>query len=102
MITKKIFVEILEILESDYLIDNFQIYKNENIIKVEADRENAIYCFNENDNLINPQIFKIQKEIEKLEKQKKDLENKLNLLTNKFNSDIINIEVKERENKNNE
>lgn len=81
MITKKIFVEILEMLESDYLIDNFQIYKNENVIKVESDRENEIYRFDENDNLINPQIFKIQKEIEKLEKQKKELENKLKLLT---------------------
>ena len=92
MITKQIFVEILEMLESDYLIDNFQIYKNENIIKVESNGEEAIYHFDKNDKLINPQIFEIQKNIEKLEKQKKDLENKLNLLTNKLDSDIIIIE----------
>lgn len=84
MITKKIFIEILEMLENDYLIDNFQIYKNENVIKVESDRENEIYHFDENDNLINSQIFKIQKEIEKLEKQKKDLENKLNLILQQY------------------
>lgn len=81
-------------LESDYLIDNFQIYKNENVIKVESDRENEIYRFDENDNLINPQIFKIQKEIEKLEKQKKELENKLKLLTTQFEYDIIIIEMR--------
>lgn len=92
MITKKIFVEILEMLEHDYLIDDFQFYKNENVIKVCSSRENAIYHFDENDNLINPQIFEIQKNIEKLEKQKKDLENKLNLLTSNLNSDIIIIE----------
>ncbi len=92
MITKKIFVEILNMLDNDYLIDNFQIYENENVIKVHSNREDAIYHFDENDNLINPQIFEIQKSIEKLEKQKKDLENKLNLLTNKLDSDIIIIE----------
>lgn len=92
MITKKMFVEILDILENDYLIDDFQFYKNENVIKVCSSGEEAIYHFDKNDNLINPQIFEIQKNIEKLEKQKKDLENKLNLLTNKLDSDIIIIE----------
>ena len=87
MITKKMFVEILDMLESDCLIDDFQFYKNENIIKVYSDRDDiVIYHFDENDNLINPQIFKIQKEIEKLEIQKKDLESKLNLLTYKLNT----------------
>ena len=92
MITKKMFVEILYMLEHDCLIDDFQFYKNENVIKVASSSENAFYHFDENDNLINPQIFEIQKNIEKLEKQKKDLENKLNLLTNNLNSDIIIIE----------
>lgn len=92
MITKKIFVEILEILENDGCIDSFQFYKNENIIKVCSSRDDAIYHFDKNDNLINPQIFEIQKSIEKLEKQKKDLENKLNLLTKITESDIIIIE----------
>lgn len=93
MITKKIFVEILEILENDCLIDDFQFYKNENIIKVYSDRDDiVIYHFDENNNLINPQIFKIQKEIEKLEKQKKDLESKLSLLTYKLDNNINTIE----------
>ena len=92
MITKKMFVEILDILENDGCIDDFQFYKNENVIKVCSSGEEAIYHFDKNDNLINPQIFEIQKNIEKLEKQKKDLENKLNLLTNKLDSDIIIIE----------
>ena len=93
MITKKTFVEILDMLENDCLIDDFQFYKNENIIKVYSDRDDiVIYHFDENDNLINPQIFKIQKEIEKLEKQKKDLESKLSLLTYKLDSNINTIE----------
>lgn len=92
MITKKIFVEILEMLEHDYLIDDFQFYKNENVIKVCSSGEEAIYHFDKNDKLINPQIFEIQKEIEKLEKQKKDLESKLSLLTYKLNSNINTIE----------
>lgn len=92
MITKKLFVEILGMLENDGCINNFQFYNIGNVIKVCSNRNEAIYHFDKNDNLINPQIFEIQKEIKKLEKQKKDLENKLNLLTNKSNSDIIIIE----------
>ena len=82
-INKNTFVEILEILENDGCIDNFQFYKNENVIKVCTDRDDAIYHFDNNNNLINPQIFVIQKKIEKLEKEKNILENQLKLLTNK-------------------
>lgn len=81
-INKNIFIEILEILEKDECIDSFQFYKNENIIKVCSDREDAIYHFDNNNNLINPQIYILQKKIKKLEKEKNNLENQLNLLTN--------------------
>lgn len=81
-IKKSIFVEILEILENDGCIDNFQFYENENVIKVYTDRDDAIYHFDKNNNLINPKIFAIQKKIEKLEKEKNNLENQLKALTN--------------------
>lgn len=81
-ITKTMFVEVLEYLENDGCIDSFQFYKNENVIKVYSSRDDAIYHFDNNNNLINPKIFKIQHQIDKLEKQKNDLENQLKLLTN--------------------
>lgn len=65
-INKNTFVEILEILENDGCIDSFQFYKNENVIKVCTDRDDAIYHFDNNNNLINPQ----------------NLENQLKVLTN--------------------
>ena len=82
-INKDIFIEILDILENDGCIDSFQFYKNENIIKVYSNKDDAIYHFDENNNLINPQIFEIQKKIEKLEKEKNKLENELKILKNK-------------------
>ena len=81
-ISKDTFVEILGILENDGCIDSFQFYKNENVIKVYSSRDDAIYHFDNNNNLINPQIFVIQRKIEKLEKEKNNLENQLKLLTN--------------------
>lgn len=80
-ISKNTFVEILEILENDGCIDSFSFYNNENVIKVCTDRDDAIYHFDNNNNLINPQIFVIQRKIEKLEKEKNNLENQLKLLT---------------------
>jgi uncharacterized protein (UPF0335 family) len=52
------------------------------VIKVYSSRDDIIYHFDNNNNLINPQIFELQKKIEKLEKEKNNLENKLKLLTN--------------------
>lgn len=80
-ISKNTFVEILEMLENDGCIDSFQFYKNENVIKVYSSRDDAIYHFDDNNNLINPQIFAIQRKIEKLEEEKNNLENQLKLLT---------------------
>lgn len=82
-INKNTFIEVLEILENDGCIDNFQFYINENVIKVCTDRDDVVYHFDNNNNLINPQIFVIQKKIEKLEKEKNNLENQLKALTNK-------------------
>lgn len=82
-IDKNTFIEVLEILENDGCIDFFQFHINENVVKVCTDRDDVIYHFDNNDNLINPKIFAIQKKIEKLEKEKKDLENQLKALTNK-------------------
>lgn len=81
-ISKDTFVEILGMLENDGCIDSFQFYKIGNVIKVYSSRNNAIYHFDNNNNLINPQIFELQRKIEKLEKEKNNLENKLKLLTN--------------------
>lgn len=81
-ISKDTFVEILGMLENDGCIDSFQFYKIGNVIKVYSSRNDAIYHFDNNNNLINPQIFELQRKIEKLEKEKNNLENKLKLLTN--------------------
>ena len=80
-ISKDTFVEILGMLENDGCIDSFQFYKNENVIKVYSSRDDAIYHFDDSNNLINPQIFAIQKKIEKLEKEKNNLKNQLKVLT---------------------
>lgn len=80
-IDKNTFIEILEILENDGCISSFHFFKNENEIKVYS-RDDAVYHFDVNNNLINPQIFIIQKKIERLEKEKNNLENQLKLLTN--------------------
>ena len=87
-ITKQVFCEILGILEEDNIIDNYTFMKNENKLYVYSNfdgcgNEEAIYSFNEKNELIDPRIKKLQKQLEELEKQKKDLENKINLLTNK-------------------
>lgn len=80
-ISKNTFIKILEILERDGCISSFHFFTIENEIKVYS-RNDAVYSFDDNDNLINSQIFTLQKKIKKLEKEKKDLENQLNLLTN--------------------
>lgn len=81
---KKTFVEVLEYLETDGIIEDFEFYKKNNSIGVWSlgGEEKAIYVFNENENLINPKIQKLQSQIDKLEKQKKELENQIKLLTN--------------------
>lgn len=80
---KKTFVEVLEYLETDSIIEDFEFYKKENSIGVWSREgiEKAIYIFDENENLINPKIQKLQKQIDKLEQQKKELENQIKLLT---------------------
>ncbi len=81
-ITKQEFAYILGIFENDDLIDNFQWYKNENVVKVYSERNDVIYHFNENDILINPEIYEVQHQIEDLqEKLKKLQEIEKNLLT---------------------
>ena len=80
---KKTFVEVLEYLETDGIIEDFEFYKRNNSIGVWSLRgeEKAIYVFNENEKLINPKIQKLQNQIDKLERQKKELENQIKLLT---------------------
>lgn len=81
-ITKQEFAYILGIFENDDLIDNFQWYKNENVVKVYSERNDVIYHFDDNDILINPEIYEIQHQIEDLqEKLKKLQEIEKNLLT---------------------
>lgn len=61
-INKNTFIEVLKILESDECIDSFDFYKNENTIKVCTDRDDVIYHFDNNNNLINPHTKNVRKE----------------------------------------
>lgn len=81
---KKTFVEVLEYLETDSIIEGFEFFKKNNSIGVWSSdgEEKAVYVFDKNENLINPKIQKLQNQIDKLEKQKKELENQIKLLTN--------------------
>lgn len=81
---KKTFVEVLEYLENDDIIEDFEFIKANNSIAVWSlgGEEKAVYSFNKKDELIDPRITKLQKQLDELEKQKKDLENKIKLLTN--------------------
>ena len=80
---KKTFVEVLEYLENDDIIEGFEFIKTNNSINVWSlgGEEKAVYAFNKKDELIDPRITKLQKQLDELEKQKKDLENKIKLLT---------------------
>ena len=81
---KKTFVEVLEYLENDGIIEDFEFFKKNNSIAVWSldGEEKSVYVFDENENLINPKIQKLQNQIDRLEKQKKELENQIKLLTN--------------------
>lgn len=81
---KKTFVEVLEYLETDGIIEDFEFFKKNNSIAVWSldGEEKAVYVFDESENLINPKIQKLQNQIDRLEKQKKELENQIKLLTN--------------------
>ena len=81
---KKTFVEVLEYLETDGIIEDFVFFKKNNSIAVWSldGEEKAVYVFDESENLINPKIQKLQNQIDRLEKQKKELENQIKLLTN--------------------
>ena len=79
---KKTFVKVLEYLETDGVIEDFEFFKKNNSIAVWSlgGEEKATYVFDENENLINPKIQKLQSKINHLEKQKKELENQIKLL----------------------
>lgn len=80
---KKTFVEVLEYLENDDIIEDFEFIKTNNSIAVWSlgGGEKAVYTFDKNEKLINPKIRKLQEKLEELEKQKKELENQIKLLT---------------------
>ena len=80
---KKTFVEVLEYLENDDIIEDFEFVKTNNSIAVWSlgGEEKAVYSFDKNEKLINPKIRKLQEKLEDLEKQKKELENQIKLLT---------------------
>ena len=83
IMNKKTFVEVLDYLETDSIIEDFEYFKKNNSIGVWSLRgeEKAVYVFDENENLINPKIQKLKSKINHLEKQKKELENQIKLLT---------------------
>lgn len=83
IMNKKTFVEVLDYLETDGIIEDFEFFKKNNSIGVWSlgGEEKAVYVFDENENLINPKIQKLQSKINYLEKQKKELENQIKLLT---------------------
>ena len=59
-IDKNTFVEILGILENDGCIDNFYFFENGNVIKIySCGGEDAVYHFDNNNNLVNTKIFAI-------------------------------------------
>lgn len=83
IITKEIVAYILGILEEEEIIDNYNFYKKENSIVVESIgnfNNKMCFNFNANDELINPQIAKIDKEILRLQKQIDELEKQKNFL----------------------
>ena len=82
IMNKKTFVEVLDYLETDGIIEDFEFFKKNNSIGVWSlgGEEKAVYVFDENENLINPKIQKLQSKINHLEKQKKELENQNKLL----------------------
>lgn len=85
MVTKEIFIKVLEALEYEKCIDSFDIFEKENTIKIWSyygEGDDVIYHFDENNNLIPPQIYEIQKQIDKLIKEKNKLENELKILKN--------------------
>lgn len=73
IMNKKTFVEVLDYLETDGIIEDFEFFKKNNSIGVWSlgGEEKAVYVFDENENLINPKIQKLQSKINHLEKQKK-------------------------------
>ena len=83
IMNKKTFVEVLDYLETDGIIEDFEFFKKNNSIGVWSlgGEEKAVYVFDENENLINPKIQKLQNKINHLEKKKKELENQIKLLT---------------------
>lgn len=80
---KKTFVEVLEYLWNDDIIEEFEFVKTNNSIAIWSlgGEEKAVYTFDKNEKLINPKIRKLQEKLEKLEEQKKELENQIKLLT---------------------
>ena len=85
MITKETFIKVLEVLKYENCIDSFDIFEKENTIKVWSyydEGDEPIYHFDENNNLINPKVYEIQKQIDKLIKEKNKLENELKILKN--------------------
>lgn len=85
---RQMLCEFLKILEEDAIIDSCYFMEKENKLYVysrgnEYGNEEAIYSFNENDELVDPRPEKLRKQIKGLKEQIKELENEINLLTNK-------------------
>ena len=79
-ITKDLFIRVLEILEEDCGIDNFQILQNSNGVRVCTENTDIDYFFNDNNILIDPRIQKLREQIAELEIQKSKLYNQLAIL----------------------
>ena len=64
---KKTFVEVLEYLENDDIIEGFEFIKTNNSINVWSlsGEEKAVYSFNKKDELIDPRIAKLQEQLDK-------------------------------------
>ena len=86
---KEDFIKVLEVLEYTDMIGNYTLLKSVNAINICTTNEygeedyNYLYYFDENNNLIHPQIFEIKEKIKQLEQEKQEYEEKLKkLLTN--------------------
>lgn len=81
---KEDFVKVLEILEYTDMIGTYNFLTKENAIKVfdtcDGGDYDYTYYFDENNNLIHPQIIDIKEKIKKLEQEKQEYEETLKKL----------------------
>ena len=88
---KEDFVKVLEILKDTDIIDRYDFLIEENAIKITNiieeyyDSYDYTYYFDEDNNLIHPQIIDTKKRIKQLEQEKQECEETLKKLLTIYN-----------------